>query len=213
MVPYLRTVEIERRVQRLWSQHGLTLRFDVERLLDDLDLGLLWIPLEPLDGLVVAAELLPDIRKVCVNENLLTLFEQNPPLLRFTLSHEIGHSKLHAAQIAAGTISDPRAASGRLSCRQSDLDTPTRAAAAFRLEFQANLFASHLLAPDAILREQLARYGCDGWRATNHLARALGISPTALLVRLLQDGLAHRDSDGTPRPGPGIPAEQTSLGL
>lgn len=213
MVPYLRTVEIERRVRRLWNQHSLTLRFDVERLLDDLDLGLLWIPLEPEDGLIVAAELLPAIRKVCVNENLLALFEQNPPLLRFTLAHEIGHSNLHAAQIASGAISEPRAGGGRLSCRQSDFDTPGRAAATFRLEFQANLFASHLLAPEPDLHEQLDRYGCDGWRATNNLARALGMSPTALLVRLLQDGLAHRDTDGSPRPGPSVPAQQISMGL
>ena len=212
MVPYLRTVQIERRIQRLWSQRSLQVRFDVERLLDDLDIGLLWIPLEPQDGLVVAAELVPGIRKVCVNESLLALFEHNPPLLRFTLCHEIGHWELHAAQIASGAIAEARAEGSRLSCRQADLEAPALAAA-FRLEYQANLFASHLIAPDAILREELGRHGCDGWRATNNLARALGISPTAMLVRLLQDGLAHRDADGSPRPGPGVADEQASLGL
>jgi hypothetical protein len=213
MVPYIRAAEIERRIRGLWLRHGLTPRFDVERLLDDLDLGLLWIPLEPRDGLPVAAELVPSIRQVWVNENLVPLFATNAPLLRFTLAHEIGHWVLHAGLIDGGTLSERRAGPGFLTCRQSDLETRVGRGDGYRVEFQANLFASHLLAPDWILVEQLERHGCDGWVAVRRVATSLAISATAALVRLIQDGHAHRDGNGVPRPGPVVPDEQISLGL
>jgi hypothetical protein len=213
MVPYIRAAEIERRTRALWLTHGLAPRFDVERLLDDLDLGLLWLPLEANDGLTVAAELVPDIRKVWVNEDLVPLFESNPPLLRFTLAHEIGHWFLHSELIESGSLSERRAGPGVLACRQSDLETPIGRGDGYRVEFQANLFASHLLAPDSILVNQIERHGCDGWAAVRRLASAFALSPTAALVRLIQDGHAHRDHEGVPRPGRVVPDEQTSLGL
>ena len=73
MIPFLQTAEIERRVEVLWVQHKLAPRFDVEKLIDDLDLGLLWTPLPRYMGLPVAGQLLPSIRKVLVNEELLDL--------------------------------------------------------------------------------------------------------------------------------------------
>ena len=89
----------------------------------------------------------------------------------------------------------------------------TRRGDAYRLEYQANLFASHLLAPDAIVLEQLERHGCDGWGPVHRIARAIGLSPTALFVRLRQDGHAYRDEQGIPRPGHPAIEEQTSVGL
>jgi hypothetical protein len=213
VVPYLRTAEIERRVRSIWLRHGLAARFDVERLLDDLELDLVWMGIQPQDGLIVAAELVPGLRKVLVNEDLRDLFAANGPLLRFTLAHEIGHWLLHLAIIEAGAIEQPRAAAGWLVCRQSDLDPPVGRGDAYRLEYQANLFASHLLAPDAIIREQLERYGCDGWGPVHRMARAVGLSPTALFVRLRLDGHAYRDEQGVPQPGHPARVEQTSLGL
>ena len=213
MIPFLQTAEIERHVEVLWAQHKLAPRFDVEKLLDDLDLGLLWTPLPRYMGLPVAGQLLPSIRKVLINEELLDLFAATPGLLRFTLAHEIGHWALHAQRIADGGIADPRADGGSLTCPRSDIGLIAGGGDSYRLEFQASLFASHLLAPDRLFVPRVERYGCDGWRSTGQLAREFGMSLSAVVVRLLQDGHAHRDEQGIPRPGPAPSAEQASLRL
>ncbi len=54
--------------------------------------------------------------------------------------------------------------------------------------------------PDTILRQQLERHGCDGWRAVSRIAHAVAMSPTAVSVGLTQDGHAHKDEHGVPRP-------------
>jgi hypothetical protein len=213
MIPYLRTAEIERQVRSIWLRHGLAVRFDVERLIDLLDLGLLWTPLEPQDGLTVAAELVPGLRKVLINEDLLGLFVRNPPLLNFTLAHEVAHWLLHVDAIETGVVGQRQASPGWLVCRSSDLTTPLGRAGALRLEYQANLFASHLLAPDAVLLEALERIGCEGWGPVRRMARAIGLSPTALFVRLRLEGHAYADEHGVPHPGRPAPESQISLGL
>lgn len=214
MVRYVSIADVEKRVAALWAAHGLKPRFDVERLLDALDLGLLWISIPPSSGFTVVAELVPVHRKLCVNEDLLALFEKNPPLLRFTLAHEIGHWLLHAAIISAGSINEQRATAAGLTCRRSDLDPPSGPPfPSMRLEYQANLFASHLLAPTGELAARVQRYGCEGWSPIYRLAKELGISPSAACVRLEKDGLAHRDEYGVPHPGPPPQILQRSLGL
>ena len=212
MVSFLQTDEIDRRAQAIWSEHRLQPCFDVERLLDDLDLGLIWLPLGRPQGLAIAGELLPHERKILINQDLLGTFEANPPLLRFTLAHEIGHWLLHSRLIMRGLIAEARARDGALACRSPDVVT-SRGGTAFRLEYQANMFASHLLAPDALLLAQLRRFGCDGWAAVSQIGRALGMSLSAVAVRLENDGHAHKDKDGVPRPGPAPSAEQTVLQL
>lgn len=143
----------------------------------------------------------------------MTPFEGNPPLLRFTLAHEIAHWFLHARLISRGLISESRASDGVLACRSPDLETSAGRGDAFRLEYQASLFASHLLMPDATLRELLARHGCDGWRAVSSIARDVAMSPSAVSVRLIQDGHAHKDDDGIPRPGQTRANEQIAFDL
>jgi hypothetical protein len=214
MVRYVSAGEIERRVSALWAKHQLESGFDVEWLVDLLDLGLVWLPIPRSNGMVVAAELLPTTRKICVNEALRNLFESNPELLRFTLAHEIGHWIMHSALILAGALDEDRAVIGALGCRTSDLRNGNgRLSDSMRLEFQANLFASHLLAPSPNLRESVARNGCDGWQPIYRIAKELAISPTAVLVRLEIEGVAHRDESGVPRSGPQVTREQVALGF
>lgn len=211
---YISAADIDRRVDGLWKRYGLRPRFDVERLVDSLDLGLLWIELAPYEGFAVAAELVPAYRKICVNEALLWLFEANRALLRFTLAHEVGHWVLHRRVILSGSLREARAESGSLTCRRADLEpTERHRTIATRLEYQANMFASRLLAPSDTLRSLVARYGCDGWRAIYSIAHALEISPSALCVRLQQEGLMYRDESGVPRPGAAERWIQQSLAL
>ena len=47
---------IERRAVEHWKREGLSAGFDIDRLIDRLDLGLLWRPIEPVGGRQVAAE-------------------------------------------------------------------------------------------------------------------------------------------------------------
>lgn len=211
MLRYLHTGEIDGRAASLWDRFSLSPQFNVERLADDLDLGLVWLPLQPQDGMTIAAELRLDPDKICVNEDLLELFESAPALLRFTLAHEIGHAVLHgrALRVRSGVVTT---SDGALVCRKADIQPgPTRFMR--RLEVQANIFASHLLAPDRVLAYSLAAHGCDGWPPVYRIAVDLGMSPSALVVRLTQDGYAYKDARGVPREGPEPPREQTSFGF
>ena len=205
MLRYLRTAEIDGRAAHLWDRFSLTAHFDVEKLVDDLDLGPIWLPLQPHDGMAVAAELRLDSGKICVNEDLLDLFESTPALLRFTLAHEIGHAELHRSPL-------PTADAAVVVCRRADIQ-PGAVRSMRRLEVQANIFASHLLAPDRLLTDSLATHGCDGWASVYRMADDLGMSPTALLVRLTQEGHAYRDADGVPREGTEPMREQESFGF
>ena len=82
-----------------------------------------------------------------------------------------------------------------------------------RRERQANLYATYLLAPTEIFRATFREVGCDGWSATYELADRLGLSAQATLIRLIEEGLGHRDLGGMPRQGRAAEPGQASLGL
>jgi len=209
MSDFIPASRLEARAAAVWRRYGLQVGFDVERLLDDLDLGLLWQPIEDDRG-PIAAALDPTRRCVIINELLRVQLETNIGLYRFSIAHEVGHWEFHVDAVRAGSISMDEQAP-QLLCR--GLESSAVRSVRPPREIQADRFASYLIAPAVELRGALVETGCDGWKAIYALAERLGMSATATIVRLEQDGLAHRDEAGIPRGGRVLPANQASLGL
>ena len=90
----------------------------------------------------------------------------------------------------AGTLLlDP---TGRTWCRSGSPAQPER---------QAEMFAGSLLAPEDRVRASLPPKRRGGWAEVYSLAESFRMTPTAMLIRLEELGLAHRDETGVPVPG------------
>lgn len=218
MTDFIPRQRIERLAVAYWHRHALRPGFDVDRLVDALDLGLLWEPIPSVDGRDIAAELVADERLIRLNEDQRSLLVGNAGFYRFTVAHEIGHWELHAGDVRAGGDAMLWDAGEPVRCRRLVFgrdETPSlgMSGAEARREHQAHLFASYLLAPTDVFMDAYQSIGCDGWPATLSLAENLELSGQATLVRLAEEGLGHRDENGVPRPGRRPPAGQSLLGL
>ena len=201
---------IERRAVEHWKREGLSAGFDLDRLIDRLDLGLLWRPIEPVGGRQVAAELIARERLVTLNENLRVLLDGNPGFYRFTLAHELGHWDLHCGSVRDGSgelwADGPRLVCRRLVFGRDLQPAEVLSQAENQREHQANLFATYLLAPTEIFLAAFRSIGCDGWPATYQLAETLGLSVHATLISAGRRGArapgrCGRPSFGTATPG------------
>jgi Zn-dependent peptidase ImmA (M78 family) len=184
--PYIAPARIEARTAELWRRHALAPGFDVERLLDDLDLGLMWEEME--EGILGA--LIPTKRVVVMNQRRLDHLESNLGLRRFTVGHEVGHWILHCEDARAANLQ--LFESDRTHCRQGSRHP---------IEVQAEKFAGFLLAPTDVLRGEISPTPWSGWRPVYHLATTFAMSATAMMVRLEEAGFAHKDQNDQPRSG------------
>lgn len=216
MSGYIPRQRIEQLAVEHWRRDGLRPGFDVDALVDRLGLGIIYEPIAPDRGHTVAAELLPDDGLIRLNQDLEHLLEGNLGFYRFTLAHELGHWDLHstAVRTAAAPLFGER---DYLVCRRlvfgrDDPPAASMGAPESQREYQANLFASYLLAPTEVFTQGYRETGCDGWAATYELAEHLGLSVQATIVRLTEEGLGHRDGAGVPRPGRRPSSGQQSLG-
>jgi len=199
MVRFLANAQIESRASSLWRLHKLSVGFDVEALLDSMDLGMLWSDEVETE---VLGLLIPVQRLVVINESHRRTFERNPGLYRFTIGHEIGHWMLHCEDARASNME--LIAGDRILCRQGSREP---------IEIQAERFASYLLAPTDQLRPRMPPQPWHGWTTVYGLANSFGMSPSAMIVRLQEAKLAYRDDAGIPRSGHPVAVGQLDLGL
>jgi hypothetical protein len=193
--------QIEARAAELWRRHGLAPGFDVERLLDDLDLGLTWEPVEDDGGSRVLGQLIPQEKVVVLNERHLGRLEaKDGRLRRYTVGHEIGHWVLHAEDVRSGTLSlfDGK----RIWCRDGSPDAAER---------QAEMFSAALLMPRDRLLAVLPPCPWIGWAPVYRLADSFVVNVTPMAIRLEKLGWMHRDEDGVPVSGRRVPVGQGSL--
>jgi hypothetical protein len=176
----------------LWSRHGLAPGFDVERLLDDLGLDLLWEEVEDGQEGRVLGQLVPAEQLVVLNERHRCLLEEKEGRLRrYTVGHEVGHWTLHADAVRSGMIS--LFDGGRIWCRDGSQD---------HVERQAELFSAALLMPRQHLLAAMPKTPWCGWTRVYRLADAFVVNVTPMAIRLQELGWMHRDQDGTPVSGP-----------
>jgi hypothetical protein len=196
---FLGDAQIEARTAALWRRHTLSIGFDVEQLLDTLELGTLWdSDLEP----DILGLLIPSRRLVVINEGHRGDFERHQGLYRFTVSHEIGHWVLHCEDARANNMQ--LIEGDRTWCRQGSREP---------IEIQAEKFASYLLAPTDQLKVRVPRQSWKGWAPVYTLAETFGMSVSAMIVRLQEAKFAYRDKAGLPCSGRPSPAGQLELGI
>lgn len=193
---YVPQARIELQVAELWRTYDLAPNFDLERLLDDLDLGILWTELQP----EVLAEISPYERRVTINERRRSTFDSNQGLYRFTLAHEVGHWYLHAEGPRSGSrvLFEAR----QVLCRDGDRND---------VETQAHRFGGALLAPRDAVRAAMPSASWKGWMPVRRMADHFGLSSTAMFVRLKELGLAHDSVNGVPASGHKTDPNQQSL--
>jgi Zn-dependent peptidase ImmA (M78 family) len=198
---YISEAQIEARVSELWNRYSLDPAFDVERLLDDLGLSLVWEDVDDgADGLVLG-QLIPEKQCVVLNErHIERLEEKDGRLRRYTVGHEVGHWILHAAAIRSGTLSLFHG--DRIWCRDGSLDP---------IERQAEMFSATLLMPMEKLRQEMPAAPWHGWPTVYRLADAFLVNITPMTIRLERLGWMHRGDNGIPVSGPAPTPGQQSL--
>jgi len=197
---YIPEARIEARAARLRQQHALTPGFDVEQLLDDLGLGLVWEPIPDEPGSVVLGQLIPEQQLVVLNEHHLDELEKKSGRLRrYTIGHEVGHWELHSDNARSGMLS--LLTGDRTWCRTGSADPAER---------QAEMFSASLLMSRDELLAALPRPPWRGWRHIYQLADTFLVNVTPMKIRLEKLGWMHIDDDGTPvsgaKPTPTQPA-------
>jgi len=187
---FIAEARIEARAAELWQQFGLQPGFDVERLLDQLDLCLSWESIDDSgDEGDILGQLVPGQRLVLLNEQHLSRLEKNGGAQRrFTIGHEIGHWILHAPGGGLGASS--LFTDGRVWCRDGSHES---------IERQAEMFAAALLIPSEFLAEALPAGSWSGWPAVYRLAECFAVSPTAMQYRLVKLEWMHLGEGREPR--------------
>lgn len=198
---FIAEAQIEARTLELWRRHSLEPAFDVEQLLDDVGLGLVWEDVADSADAVVLGQLIPEKKLVVLNERHIDrLEEKNGRLRRYTIGHEIGHWILHAEAARSGTLSlfDGE----RILCRDGSQDP---------VERQAEMFAASLLIPKDQLRSAMPKPPWRGWPAVYRLADAFLVNVTPMKIRLERLGWMHLADGGEPVSGPAPTPGQESL--
>lgn len=188
---FIPEARIEARAAEIRQRHGLTPGFDVEQLLDDLGLGLVWEQVPDETASVVLGQLIPDQQLVVLNERHIgQLEEKGGRLRRYTIGHEIGHWELHSDDARSGAIS--LLYSDRIWCRTGSPDPAER---------QAEMFSAALLIPRDALRAALPQHPWRGWPQVYRLADMFLVNVTPMRIRLEKLGWMHLDDMGTPVSG------------
>jgi IrrE N-terminal-like domain len=188
---YIAEAQIEARTLELWRRHSLAPAFDIEALLDDVGLGLVWEEVSDSGDAVVLGQLVPGKKLVVLNERHLDrLEEKDGRLRRYTIGHEIGHWILHAEAARSGTLSlfDGE----RILCRDGSHDP---------VERQAEMFAAALLIPKEELRSVLPDSPWRGWPIVYRLADRFLVNVTPMKIRLERLGWMHCDESNVPVSG------------
>lgn len=175
------------------SKRSLNGRVDPSRIADFFDLGIVWEKIPSDGGGTIAARIFPAQKLIEINEDLPRLKEFRG-FEAFTIAHEIGHWVLHINQDEADGLTqqqelslDPVDTSLYISqenhpflCRSLNGVTSNN------IEWQADYFAGSLLMPRYLLDETRKGRNLQNWSHLRAMADELGVSLSALKVRLQQ---------------------------
>ena len=184
-------LEIQSRSKRSWNG-----RIDPSRIADFFDLGIVWEKI-PADGEgTIAARIFPAQKLIEINEDFPRI-KKSRGFEAFTIAHEIGHWVLHINQDEANGLTqqqelnlDP---SVNISQNISQANYPflcrsLNGVTSNNIEWQADYFAGSLLMPRHLLEETRKGRNLQNWSHLQAMTDELGVSLTALKVRLQQIG-------------------------
>jgi len=120
-------------------------------------------------------------RTIRLNDRARPLFDQFPGLETFSIAHEVVHWVLH---VDHAVLNQPALLGVEPSpphlCRHQDRS---------RREIQAEKFAAYLLMPRDLFFQAIHGKPVTSWSALYQIAREMGVSITALTVRLAELGV------------------------
>jgi Zn-dependent peptidase ImmA (M78 family) len=192
-VRFLKKEEIEDKANEILMQmqkEGFPLKwpFDASLVADALEIRLCWDKIPPDNEGIIAAKIEPIKRLITINE-LFTELEKNKGLQQSTIAHEIGHWVLHVNQDEADGIVKQlelplicKATEQLFLCRNANLQTQTKSN--WKIEWQAQYFASCLLMPRYILEEKRRGRNLTNWSHLYPIADELGVTISNLSNRL-----------------------------
>jgi hypothetical protein len=170
------------------SKRSLSGRIDPSRIADFFDLGIVWEKIPSDGGGTIAARIFPAQKLIEINEDLPRLKESRG-FESFTIAHEIGHWVLHINQDEADGITQQQELNLEFSkenhpflCRSLNGVTSSN------IEWQADYFAGSLLMPRHLLEETRKGRNLQNLSHLQAMTDELGVSLTALKVRLQQIG-------------------------
>lgn len=155
-------------------------RVPVEDIIEfDFELEFVWEDVAHLedDTTDVYALILPEEKKIILNEAKRELFQKYVGALNFTYAHELGHYVLHTSAGRQLSLFEEE----QFLCRAENKADP--------VEYQANQFASCLLMPKPIIESQFQQFMETEslvWPSFYKLAEKLEVSITALMIRFKQ---------------------------
>ncbi|CBN57237.1 MULTISPECIES: ImmA/IrrE family metallo-endopeptidase [Kamptonema] len=166
--------------------------FEASMVADFLDLGVVWDCIPPDSEGAIAARILPWLRQIEINEEILDL---PAGFIESTIAHEIGHWVLHINHDEAdGTVKQLELDLGDFGkiasdseepfvCRGSSADTKIAS-----IEWQAQYFAGCLLMPRHILEQKREGKDLTKWSHLYKIRDELGVSISNLTNRLQEFG-------------------------
>jgi Zn-dependent peptidase ImmA (M78 family) len=173
------------------SQRSFNGQIDPSRIADFFDLGIVWEKIPADAGGTIAARIFPTQKLIEINENFPRLRESRG-FEAFTIAHEIGHWVLHINQDEADGLTQQQELNLDISkenhpflCRSLNGETSNN------IEWQADYFAGSLLMPRNLLEETRKGRNLQNWSHLRAMTDELGVSLSALKVRLQQIGWIH----------------------
>lgn len=165
--------------------------FDATLVADFLDLGVVWDFMAADDIGPIAARILPSLRQIEINEEILNL---PPGFQQSTIAHEIGHWVLHINQDQVDeTVElewdfkfEPSIECKPFVCRGANNFSKIES-----IEWQAQYFATCLLMPRMIMQEKCHNRDLTVWTNLYEIAEELGVTISNLKHRLKDLGLIH----------------------
>lgn len=148
----------------------------------ELDLCIEYAIIAEPPGSIVWGSIEPGRKVVTVNESRLAQLQRYPGLERFTLAHEVGHWTMH---VDHGVLHQPSLfghGTDIIICRDGDDSVQ---------EQVANRFASFLLMPTDLMLRIIGEHDVGREEGMRALASAIGVSLSALRIRLSKMGVGH----------------------
>lgn len=135
------------------------------------------------------AAIYPKSREIILNFDFRDLFKEKFGTMMFSLAHEFGHWVLHAEDVEG--LQNSMFENDVFYCRSNGSKTP--------IEHQADVFASCLLMPEAIITPMIQdlwnKKGQITWNQLYHIADGFQVSISALTIRLQQLRLLYIDNN------------------
>lgn len=192
-VSFLKKEEIEDKANEVLMQmqkEGFPVKwpFDASLVADALEIRIVWDKIPADNEGIIAAKIEPIKRRITINEEFLDI-KTNKGLEQSTIAHEIGHWVLHVNQDEAdGIVKQLELA---LICKGTEKlflgRTPhlqTQTTSNWKIEWQAQYFASCLLMPRYILEQKRRGRNLQNWHHLYAMAHELGITISNLTNRL-----------------------------